>query len=194
MTTEMNDEQFELTLQRLIDVELTMDERRAFLQSIGESSTYWKHVALAVLEQRVIERQVQTVGVRQPVAQVTLMPKRSMSQRFGWVMQACLLVIAFVGGWAMPWRHSDANQGQPVAKVVVPSEPVLADQGQPEPTFAQAPLSEDQEMDAVTDYWQQLYDQGYGVEAEQFVLAGQIDDARQIQIPVTTYTVSYRGQ
>ncbi len=125
----------DILLDRLVDGELSKDERHQLLESFGKRPENWRRCALAFLEAQAWREEMKQVGrertaiqhAESPAPAVISKEKSRLSSMAMWLAMAASLLVAFGLGWL---QHENRTQvaggptssGSQVASVPPPSQ------------------------------------------------------------------------
>lgn len=183
----MNEETFEIKLQRLTDAEMTDADRREFLRSIDERPELWREVALAFVEEQIWASEV-NLDMVAPVKQVTPTPPPSRSRVIKlWGMRAalaaCLALLPCLGFMMGQNRGGVPESAQQVA-----------DGNQTHSQTRETPTERPAELSPAEQTQLRLASLGYQLESKTEYYTGMLDDGHQVVLPVQKVMVNYRGQ
>ena len=98
----MSEPNDDILLDRLVDDELSADERQRLLRSFDQSGDGWRRCALAFLENQAWRRQMKSIVVPQTEDKAVVSPRtvQPVGNRMGqWLAIAAGLLLAFSVGW-----------------------------------------------------------------------------------------------
>lgn len=202
----MNGHIDELQLQRLVDDEMTGGERREFLKGVrDDDAEAWREVSLAFVEELIWRREIGNEGACrvETAAPRTERAKTPRSVPWGMVaaLAACIFLLPGIGfyfGQATERAAIVAESENPGGESVVPEDSNIEPRqiAQQPPPFQEGPnrLVTAPPPAAPIPQNAMLESMGYRLEPKTRYYAGQLDDGRQLVVPVRTMMVSYHGQ
>jgi hypothetical protein len=203
----------ESQLQRLVDGELDSKQRREFLMAMDNDPKHWREVALAFVEDRIWRTDVNVAAeFSGPTFDHTTVVGPTFRRQFSskaWVALAVALLVMLVGSFRLGVLNQQARmtpndvQGNtshtvaddaPTSRLMVHAngeviELPIYDESQYQRALWNPPQNE--RMDRLNSSLEGL---GYRLELETEYLTGQIDDSRELVVPVRYVAMQYHGQ
>ena len=201
----------ETQLQRLVDSELSHEERQIFLSEIERTPELWREVALAFVERQVLEQELGSMFqavVKDPEKSVTKSPSY---KRTLWPAALAALLMLSLGFAAGQFFTQQASRGKPAGVVSANNAPressdasqpsyrlklsAMSQTGSPQtievPIYEQAQLQRQSPAQQANDA---LSARGYAVDWDTNYLTGQLQDGRRLIVPVKSPAIHYYGQ
>lgn len=192
----------ERLIDRLVDGELTDDERRSLLLALDREPDGWKRCALAFLEAQAWRAACTAGDVAEPAPPGRQAPWRAAPglrpSRLTALAAAVFVVFVMGATFGAAWNsvsapvpgtgaHFTDTRPTPAAATAPVPSPTA-----PAPPLATAPASP--QPPAVPDYLRrQLERQGYRVEGDRGLLSIRMEGGREVQIPVQSVKYQYVG-
>lgn len=197
----MNERIDELQLQRLIDGAMTDNDRRGFLDRLDKHPESWREVALAFVEEQVWQHEIGAEQFGRGAAEEPCVEVSRPVRGFSWgllaAVAASILILPCLGFYL-----GQVTQRASLVAVAENQRTVADGNDQARPSVRQSfyPQKRSDELvqplpvGAQTLGNERLANLGYRLDSETQYFAGQLDDGRQLIVPVRTVMVSYHGQ
>ena len=192
----MNNNTQSKMIQKLVDGELSHNDRSQWMSGLTDGSETWRELALAFVEKQVIGEALE--GIAEEVPKAFVAPKNQIeetgSQRRArtliWLvgLTACLLAGVFIGA-----QYAAQNSDSVAVKQDINSQPLKQDLQEHDAAIGLADALSRSSSPVPNEFRRALLQAGYSLRDQQTIANVTLPTGGQVELPVRDVDVTYVG-